>query len=254
MKRYAVLAAIIMLLGAAAPAAAQEALRQEDVIEGREETDPFDEQPVETVVAEPLGSKAMRGDLKSQGFRNGRLPRASLDEVESGTAERCYLEHDAAVAWELLVLAAEHDGVTGFAAGWCYRDLEQQERTYNRNCPWVTPPAPPVVEGEEPLPPPPPYRECKLPTALPGTSNHGWGRAVDVVDTTTRKAHILSCRDPQFLWLVENGERFGWVLPAWARCGSRSQEPWHFEWAGLSIPITELIVIERAARGAEVPH
>ena len=255
MKRITALA-VLLVVTTATPAIADELLDEQKLLEAPVQMEPEPEpepedQPVEPA---PLESSAMDVDLRSAGYRNGRLPDAALERVESGTAERCYLETDAAAAWELLVLAAEHDGITGFAAGWCYRSLEQQQRTYDRNCPWVTPEAPPVAEGEEPPPPPEPRRECKLPTAKPGTSNHGWGRAIDVVDTTTRKAHSLSCRDPQFVWLRDNGARFGWVLPAWARCGSRSQEPWHFEWAGLTVPITALIIIERAARDAEIPR
>lgn len=203
---------------------------------------------------EPLGTRAMREDLKAEGYRNGRLPDDILREVPAGANERCYLERDAAVAWELLLIAAEAEGITGFAAGWCYRSLAAQRRTYDRNCGWVTPPAPPVEEGEEPPPPPPARFVCKVPTAKPGTSNHGWGRAIDVVDTTTRKSHVLSCRDPQFQWLLEHGPAFGWVLPSWARCGSSKQEPWHWEWAGVNAGTSALIIELRGARGLAQPR
>lgn len=232
MKRLVAILAALIVAGSVAPAAAQE------------------EEPASA----PLGSRAMRNDLQDAGYRNGRLPDSLLVEVPGGANERCHLESDAAKAWELLVLAAQHEGVSGFAAGWCYRSIAQQKRTYNRNCGWVTDPTPPAIEGEEPPPPPPARFVCNPPTAEPGTSNHGWGRAIDVVDTTSRKAHVLSCNDSQFAWLAENGPRFGWVLPSWARCGSRSQEPWHFEWAGITVPISRLIIDERAARGAETPH
>ena len=213
-----------------------------------------------------LGSSALREDLRVAGHRNGRLPEGVLERVPAGANERCNLEAEAAAAWELLLQAAARDGMTGFAAGWCYRSVKQQERTYARNCGWVQDPAPPapapppVVEGEEPPPPPPPPPAppkrwvCDPPTAKPGTSNHGWGRAIDVVDTTTRKAHVLSCRDPQFAWLVEHAPRYGWVLPRWAQCGRSSEEPWHWEWSGLNVTISELIIVERAARGAEIPQ
>lgn len=259
MRFLAALAALVVALSAF-PAAAQdlpvgEAPPERIDADGTAEDASTGEEAeaIAPIVIEPLGNRALRSDLTAAGYKNGRLPDSVLTEVESGTSADCLVEEDAATAWELLVLAAEADGVTGFAAGWCYRSLEQQQRTYDRNCPWVQDPAPPVEEGEEPIPPPPPYRQCKLPTAEPGTSNHGWGRAIDVVDTTTRKAHILSCGDPQYAWLQENGPRFGWVTPPWARCGSGSQEPWHYEWAGLTVPITQLIVVEREARGAEVP-
>ncbi len=233
MKRLTALFAAILIITTVAPAFGQDG---------------------EAVESGPIGSGAMTSDLKAAGHKNGRLPDSVLAEVDAGANERCYLESDAAAAWQVLVLAAEADGVTGFAAGWCYRSVAQQERTYARNCGWVQDPAPPAVEGEEPPPLPAPRWVCNPPTARPGKSNHGWGRAIDVVDTTTHKAHVLKCSDPQFVWLQENGSRYGWVLPSWARCGSSKQEPWHFEWAGLTIPISQLIIGEREARGAEVPH
>ncbi len=298
---------------------------------------------------EPRGSVALRSDLREAGYRNGRLPDRILDEVEGGTSARCLLESDAALAWRLLVLAAEHDGVTGFAAGWCYRTVAQQRATRERNCDWVDPepagqepaasqavdddggsngpppttvapdpepepepdptpepppttvapdpepapapdpdpapepepepapepdpdpaaePAPEPEPGMEPAPPPaddaeappdgvydpPPVLVCGVPTAVPGHSNHGWGRAIDVVDTTGRRASVLSCRDPQFDWLVENGPTFGWVLPAWAHCNRSTAEPWHWEWAGLTGSLSQLIIEQRAARGLEIPR
>lgn len=204
--------------------------------------------------AEPLGSRAMRSDLQNAGYRNGRLPTRILERVPAGANEKCLLETEAAAAWKLLLLAAEADGVTGFAAGWCYRSLSQQKRTYNRNCGWVTPPSPPVAEGEAPPPPPRAVFKCKVPTAKPGTSNHGWGRAIDVVDTTTSKAHLLNCRDSQYKWLRENGPSFGWVLPSWARCGSSKQEPWHWEYAGVNVEISELIIHLREELGVAQPR
>ena len=313
---------------------------------------------------EPRGSVAMRSDLREAGYRNGRLPNGVLVEVDGGTRSRCLLESDAALTWRLLMLAAEHDGITGFDAGWCYRTVEQQRATRERNCDWVDPepvgqepaasqavaddngstqpppttvapdpepdpdpepapqpppttvapdpepnpdpepapqpppttvapdpepdpdpePAPqpppttvapdpepdpqPDPESEQAPPPPgahaddpvdssydpPPILVCGVPTAVPGHSNHGWGRAIDVVDTTGRRASVLSCRDPQFEWLVENGPTFGWVLPPWARCGRSTAEPWHWEWAGLTGSLSQLIIEQRAARGLEIPR
>lgn len=231
-KQLAVLCAVLITLLPAAPALAH-----------GEEGHP-----------EPLGSRAMRSDLQAAGYSNGRLPSSLLETVPSGANETCKLEAEAAAAWELLLVAAEADGVTGFSAGWCYRSLSAQKRTYNRNCGWVQPPAPPVAEGEEPAPLPPAVFKCKVPTAKPGTSNHGWGRAVDVVDTTTSKAHVLKCSDPQFKWLRENAPSFGWVLPSWARCGSSKQEPWHWEYAGIDAEISELIIHLRDVLGVAQPH
>jgi hypothetical protein len=61
--------------------------------------------------------------------------------------------------------------------------------------------------------------------ATPGTSNHGWGRAVDLCDgvnnfgTTTHE------------WMRANAPRYGWFHPAWAGQGRTRAEPWHWEFA-----------------------
>ncbi|XBH22048.1 M15 family metallopeptidase [Jonesiaceae bacterium BS-20] len=55
--------------------------------------------------------------------------------------------------------------------------------------------------------------------ATPGTSNHGWGLAVDICNTTYHAQN-------KWEWLNENAPRFGWAQPSWA---SRSYEPWHWE-------------------------
>ena len=62
--------------------------------------------------------------------------------------------------------------------------------------------------------------------ATPGTSNHGWGRAVDLCGGIERDD------TPQNNWLRQNAPRFGWFHPTWAdRGGSGRYEPWHWEYA-----------------------
>lgn len=62
-----------------------------------------------------------------------------------------------------------------------------------------------------------PAGECSPPTAVPGTSMHELGLAVDF---TYRGATIHSQASPAFRWLAENGPRFGFHnLPS---------EPWHW--------------------------
>lgn len=61
--------------------------------------------------------------------------------------------------------------------------------------------------------------------AVPGTSNHGWGLALDLGSNVNN----LGTREQ--LWLVANGPRFGWVWPTWAR-KIPTLEPWHYEFIG----------------------
>lgn len=54
----------------------------------------------------------------------------------------------------------------------------------------------------------------KTPVAYPGTSNHGWGRAVDLFNKNAQK------------WIKDNGSKYGWC---W---GEVKSEPWHFTYCG----------------------
>lgn len=51
--------------------------------------------------------------------------------------------------------------------------------------------------------------------AVPGTSQHGLGLAIDV-------------SGPMRDWLHEHGAEYGWVNPEWAK--TKKYEPWHFEY------------------------
>jgi len=58
--------------------------------------------------------------------------------------------------------------------------------------------------------------------APPGTSNHGWGLAIDICesDYTGERGR----------WLDEVGPVYGWANPPWAhRGGAGPYEPWHWE-------------------------
>lgn len=54
----------------------------------------------------------------------------------------------------------------------------------------------------------------KTPVAYPGTSNHGWGRAVDLFNKEAQK------------WIKDNGYKYGWC---W---GEVKSEAWHFTYCG----------------------
>jgi hypothetical protein len=62
--------------------------------------------------------------------------------------------------------------------------------------------------------------------AVPGTSRHGFGVALDLgcgVERFDTDAHR---------WMQANGPRFGWVHPAWAEPDGSMPEPWHWEHVG----------------------
>ena len=54
------------------------------------------------------------------------------------------------------------------------------------------------------------------PAAVPGTSNHGWGIAVDIPSARAQA------------WILRNGQRYGWSHDEGARVG----EIWHYRYVG----------------------
>ena len=64
--------------------------------------------------------------------------------------------------------------------------------------------------------------------ALPGTSNHGWGVALDLC------GGIEDFDSPQHQWLRQHGAAYGWDNPEWARIGGAKPEPWHWEYTSES--------------------
>lgn len=62
--------------------------------------------------------------------------------------------------------------------------------------------------------------------AVPGTSIHGWGLAVDLC---RRNVTSLGFRDAEYRWLWANAPSYGWVHPPWARANGSKPEPWHWE-------------------------
>lgn len=63
--------------------------------------------------------------------------------------------------------------------------------------------------------------------ARPGTSNHGWGTAVDFPET-----YDYSFRGKYYKWLKKNSHKFGWVHRKNLEEGSPYAEAWHFEYYG----------------------
>ncbi len=61
--------------------------------------------------------------------------------------------------------------------------------------------------------------------ATPGTSNHGWGTAIDVWEW---KAYSFG--SARYEWLVAHGPDYGWVCPAATSSGN--PEYWHYEYVG----------------------
>ena len=73
--------------------------------------------------------------------------------------------------------------------------------------------------------------------AEPGYSNHGWGVAMDFdlspgveVFANPDASDAEKYASDYYVWLTENGPKYGWHNPAWARQGAGREEPWHWEY------------------------
>ena len=130
-------------------------------------------------------------------YANGRLPGSVLCTVPGGDGER--LRADAAVSFVRLQEAYE-------------REMGE------RMC---------VIDGYRPLGEQQVLRRTKRRfAAVPGTSEHGLGQAVDL------GCGVQSSRTRQHAWMVANAGAYGWFHPDWAKPGGRLPEPWHWEYDG----------------------
>jgi murein DD-endopeptidase MepM/ murein hydrolase activator NlpD len=130
-------------------------------------------------------------------FVNGAIPDSALCSATEGGIQS--LRCDAAVAFRILSAEYATELGTELCITDSYRSRALQEHVYQTK-PGLA--------------------------AIPGTSMHGWGIAVDLCGGVERFG------TPEHEWLVSNGSSYGWVHPAWAAQGGSRPEPWHFEYAG----------------------
>ena len=150
------------------------------------------------------------------GQSNGQLPEAILIPtagLQGGPTVR--LVTTAARCWRALAATAPADGIVLQATSPAdsYRDLDQQIDVFTRRYQ-----VEPTANGyrlwdsdgngtRERW-----YKKDGVATAaVPGTSNHGWGLAVDVANASGARLR----------WLEQNAPRFGW---SWETV---PEEPWH---------------------------
>jgi hypothetical protein len=146
----------------------------------------------------PSGVNPINGynkPTKPVGVTNGNLP-ASILRNYSGS---CRLYSSAVGPATAMALAARKAGITLVYAD-CYRDYAGQ--VYWRNW-WCN------------------VGKCGN-AAVPGTSNHGWGKAIDIHDLSGG----LPTGGAAYKWLKANAGRFGYNNPI------LTNEAWHWEWVG----------------------
>jgi hypothetical protein len=135
------------------------------------------------------------------GHTNGELPPLLLRHA----SPTCLVFRDAAPSLISMIAAARRDGVILHAVD-CYRDYAGQVAMRQLWC------------GRN---------ACHM-AAVPGTSNHGWAKAVDFRDQNGG----LTFSSAGYLWLKNNAARFGWNHPGVMGPTGSVPEPWHWEWVG----------------------
>jgi LAS superfamily LD-carboxypeptidase LdcB len=131
------------------------------------------------------------------GYSNGNIPPEALCPLSYAAGES--LRSDAAKAFNAMTEAAKASRGAPLCVSDSYRSYSEQVAV---------------------------YRQKPGLAATPGTSNHGWGVAVDFCGGVERfgsAAHE---------WMRANAGRFGWIHPSWARQGGSKPEPWHWEYVG----------------------
>lgn len=135
---------------------------------------------------------------------NGRLPESALTPTSWGRdsqGTRYYLRTDATAALERLNQAFRAEFGHDLDLDLTYRDYETQVA---------------MREALGPI------------AAVPGTSRHGTGLALDVPELPCEYGWDTDQRE----WLVEHGPAYGWVSPRWARENGSNPEYWHYEFTG----------------------
>ncbi len=135
------------------------------------------------------------------GYTNGQLPSEILATPISGCTVYVAVGDDLA----RMVADAQAAG-TGLTSSSCYRDYAGQVEARDYWC----------GRGA-----------CQM-AAVPGTSNHGWGKAIDFRDS----AGEVSWTSPGYLWMLENAWRYGFIHPDVLGQTSSAPEAWHWEWVG----------------------
>jgi hypothetical protein len=139
--------------------------------------------------------------LSIAGATNGAVSADQLLQVSPS----CVAYYAAAPSLVSLLSAAHADGVRLLPSE-CYRDYAGQVKARADWC----------AKGA-----------CDM-AAVPGTSNHGWGKAVDFSDLGGE----LTFDSPAYLWLKSHAGWFGWNHPGVMEPGGSVPEPWHWEWVG----------------------
>ena len=140
-------------------------------------------------------------------IENGKLPAALLTAVDTAYSKPGRVITAAAPDFNAMAQAFHQKFGVKFPLNGGYRFFETQVKIWND---------PKKVNAAG-----------KKLGAKPGTSNHGWGVAVDV--TLRDKNGKNYYESDYYKWMLSSQKYF--VNPAWAMKGGSKEEAWHWEWA-----------------------
>lgn len=174
----------------------------------------YSDEPTSTVAIDynfAGGSNPAAKSMYAAGYRNGRVPANALKSI--GRGHSMFPE----VADKFLAMNAAYKAATGkeLIVGSSYRPFDVQVQNVARKGYYsgLFPAPPPRGQGDQGMPNPLLLNGQKRKglSAQPGTSNHGWGLAVDV-----------SLEPGTLTWLSANAAKFGFQKIA--------REDWHWEY------------------------
>jgi zinc D-Ala-D-Ala carboxypeptidase len=146
-----------------------------------------------------LAATACLPPAPKSGLQNGFLPDSVLQTINSN----CQIWKPAAPSL-LNMMASAHVAGVELTPESCYRSYAGQVAVRNYWCSLGL---------------------CPF-AAVPGTSLHGWGKAVDFADQNGE----LTFSSVGYQWLTANAGLFCFVHPPWAQPTGSAPEPWHWEW------------------------
>jgi LAS superfamily LD-carboxypeptidase LdcB len=135
--------------------------------------------------------KSLAADAKK--FPNGLIPAKYLCDLPQKGGHK--LRADAALAFYKLNAAYKRSFGRDMCVTDAYRSLSEQHAVYAQRPGFA---------------------------AVPGTSNHGKGQALDLCGGVQNSGSV------QFNWMEARAGKYGWIHPAWAY--SNPFEPWHWEY------------------------
>lgn len=143
-----------------------------------------------------------------------------VEIYHKGTNERRYLQPIAATALEEMFAAAEADGLH-LVLRCGFRSYKLQKSVYSWNL---------KTFG---------YYEVTRYHALPGTSEHQTGLAVDLCcEATNYENNFDIIQTQEYAWLLNNAHRYGWILrypKHKTDITGYNFEPWHFRYVGVEL-------------------